>query len=524
MLGRKLGEGRPGSAGNGVTASLLSVGRAGHDRVHEPEAAPESVGREAAAASVASVDSTRFYFQEMGRIPLLTKSQEVEIGRAIELAQERVRREAMTIPFVRREALAVERRFRTPRESLDDLVEAPDGTRLSRDELARLRAALARVQRLDRQGAMLEAARRRARNGRTRRLLRAQIALHRQAAARLAGDLPFKDTVVEGWLVRARALARELESGGGSAPAAAAGGQRTRRQRRREILTEIGLPSRRFLSALRRVAAARAECRRAKQVLTEANLRLVVSVAKRYMRHDVPVLDLVQEGNIGLMKAVDRFRYRRGFKFSTYATWWIRQAITRSIADRSRTIRIPVHLVETLGQLSRVQTGLTQELGRTPTLEETAERSRMPLQKVQRVFRASRTVLPLDQAVNEDSQWADFVADADTPSPTDLLLGHDLSRQLERALATLDAREADILRLRFGIGHERGLTLEEVGRRFRITRERIRQIEVRALSKLRVPVEAQGLGVPATKGAGVRGGARDQRRAVRRHAAIGHGE
>jgi RNA polymerase primary sigma factor len=244
---------------------------------------------------------------------------------------------------------------------------------------------------------------------------------------------------------------------------------------------------------LRDVEAGEFEARQAKKALMEANLRLVVSIAKRYLNHDMPLLDLIQEGNIGLMKAVDRFKYRRGFKFSTYATWWIRQAITRAIADHGRTIRIPVHMIETLNRITRINRGLFQELGREPTPEEVAKRSGLPIRKVRLILESARKPLSLETPIGEDSDLGDFLEDKRTPSPTETLLNHDVTLQVERALGALSAKEAEILRLRFGIGESAEHTLEEVGQRFDVTRERIRQIEAKALRKLRSPLRGRNL-------------------------------
>ncbi len=243
----------------------------------------------------------------------------------------------------------------------------------------------------------------------------------------------------------------------------------------------------------RRVSIGEAKARRAKKEMIEANLRLVISIAKKYTNRGLQFLDLIQEGNIGLMKAVDKFEYRRGYKFSTYATWWIRQAITRSIADQARTIRIPVHMIETINKLNRVSRQMLQEMGREPTPEELAERMDMPEDKVRKVLKIAKEPISMETPIgdDEDSHLGDFIEDAKVMSPVEAATIEGLREAMQNVLSSLTAREAKVLRMRFGIGMNTDHTLEEVGKQFDVTRERIRQIEAKALRKLRHPSRSE---------------------------------
>jgi RNA polymerase primary sigma factor len=245
----------------------------------------------------------------------------------------------------------------------------------------------------------------------------------------------------------------------------------------------------------RRMSIGEAKARRAKKEMVEANLRLVISIAKKYTNRGLQFLDLIQEGNIGLMKAVDKFEYRRGYKFSTYATWWIRQAITRSIADQARTIRIPVHMIETINKLNRISRQMLQEMGREPTPEELSERMLMPEDKIRKVLKIAKEPISMETPIgdDEDSHLGDFIEDSTITQPLDSATGGSLKDATQEVLAGLTAREAKVLRMRFGIDMNTDHTLEEVGKQFDVTRERIRQIEAKALRKLRHPSRSEQL-------------------------------
>ncbi|MFI3246349.1 MAG: RNA polymerase sigma factor RpoD [Ferrimonas sp.] len=264
-------------------------------------------------------------------------------------------------------------------------------------------------------------------------------------------------------------------------------------QKLQAIQTETGLSISKIKDINRRMSIGEAKARRAKKEMVEANLRLVISIAKKYTNRGLQFLDLIQEGNIGLMKAVDKFEYRRGYKFSTYATWWIRQAITRSIADQARTIRIPVHMIETINKLNRISRQMLQEMGREPTPEELAERMLMPEDKIRKVLKIAKEPISMETPIgdDEDSHLGDFIEDTTLALPIDSATSESLKMATAEVLAGLTAREAKVLRMRFGIEMNTDHTLEEVGKQFDVTRERIRQIEAKALRKLRHPSRSE---------------------------------
>ena len=440
-------------------------------------------------------DPVRLYLKEIGKVPLLTARQEVEIGQRIEVGQVALRRALAGIPMALRELLDVADRLRRQEIAADDVIVLPEGGEVDAAELRRVLNAFARVRRLEREIARLgETLRDRRRSAATRQNYAKWIAANREAIQGIVADLPLKPALIDELMARVQLHCERLERLGGQAKRRGLAGAAAATALR-QLERQAGLPRKRLEGALSEIARSDRKVRQAKKELMEANLRLVVSVAKRYLGSDLSLLDLIQEGNIGLMKAVDRFQYRRGFKFSTYATWWIRQAITRAIADQARTIRIPVHMIETINKLIRTSRHLVQKLGREPNPEEIAERMDLPLDKVRKILKIAREPISLETPIGEeeDSHLGDFIEDKKAISPLEAAIRYDLQRQINNALGTLTPREEKVLRKRFGIGESTDHTLEEVGQDFEVTRERIRQIEAKALRKLRHPSRSKKL-------------------------------
>jgi RNA polymerase primary sigma factor len=436
----------------------------------------------------AELEPIRAYLKEIGRVPLLTPPQEVAVAQRIETGQRQLLGALAAIPYAVR--ALVDRADRVGRHemAIEDLIQPAAGGTFAAADVLTILQAFTRIGRLARRRDQLPGSLpdRTGTPTRTRqtRGVRHQADLNAEAA-RVETDIktlllgqPIRPAAIEGLAAELRAIADEIAR----VQAQAAGPLRTRRLEALEA--RIGLSRARFRRAFAEVVRWDDEVRRAKQDLMEANLRLVVSIAKRYVGRGLPFLDLIQEGNLGLMKAVDRFQYRRGFKFSTYATWWIRQAVQRAITDLARTIRLPAHVSESLTRIDAARGVLSRELDREPTLHEIAARVEMPPEKVRLRLEARIPTTSLDAPVDEGLPIGGLLQ-IEAASPEEQAVGRDLRRRLVQQLAPLTPREREIISLRFGIGTDREHSHAEIGRRYGLSRERIRQIELEVLRKLR---------------------------------------